>query len=190
MRPDGRPSGSGDPEQARVFFALWPDAAAAAALQTLAQDCAREFGGRAGRCETLHLTLAFVGDVPLERLSVLREVAGAVTAPAGELCLDRLGFWAHNRILWAGTRAVPPELGQLVRRLGAGLKTAGAAGTAGGGRSFVPHVTLVRKLAGPVGPLPEWAPVRWVWRSFVLVRSRLSAAGAAYETLGQWPLAA
>lgn len=190
MRPDRGPSGSGDPESARVFFALWPDAAAAAALQRGAQECARAFGGRASRCETLHLTLAFVGDVPRERLSVLQEVAGAVAVPAGELCLDRLGFWSHNRIVWAGTTLVPPELGQLVHRLGAGLKATGTAGKAGLARPFVPHVTLVRKVVGPIGPLPVWAPVRWAWRSFALVHSRLSAAGATYEILGRWPRSA
>lgn len=188
MRPDGRPSGPRRPEQARVFFALWPDDNVRARLQRAAIDGARRFGGRAMQPETLHLTLAFIGDVDLDRLPALHAAAAEVSAGAFRLDLDRLGFWAHNRILWAGSSRPEPELSRLAGRLGESLLAAGWATDAAGGRPFAPHITLVRKLACKRPELPEFEAVAWDCQEFALVRSRLSSRGAAYETIGRWRL--
>jgi 2'-5' RNA ligase len=55
----------------RMFFALWPDAAARAALAGLAAEVVRGGGGRAPAAANLHLTLAFVGAVAPERREAL-----------------------------------------------------------------------------------------------------------------------
>jgi len=171
-----------------VFFALWPDEAALDVLDRVAREGASRFGGNATRRETQHLTLAFLGDVPLDRLPALNEAAGRVVAPAFAFTLDRLGYWRHNRILWAGCSGNEPALAGLVRRLVGELQAVGAR-VDGGSRPFVPHVTLVRKVRENPLALPDLPAVRWTCHEFVLLRSRLSAAGAAYETLGRWPLA-
>lgn len=192
MRPDGRPSGPRRPETARVFFALWPDPPLVAALASAAADGARRWGGRVTAPETLHLTLEFIGEVALDRLAALRGAADAVAVAPFDLVLDRLGFWRHNRIFWAGGEA-NPGLTALVRELGLHLAAAGFGGRNGGksgGRPFVPHLTLVRNVRTPPVELPPFGPVRWECQEFVLVRSRLSAAGSAYEVLGRWPLRA
>lgn len=176
------------PEQARVFFALWPDEAVRRVLGGSAQDCARRLGGRAMRPETLHLTLAFIGDVALERLPALQAVGAGVACEAFSLDLDRLGFWAHNGIVWAGSRRSPAGLTQLVHTLGEGLRQAGWPGELKAGRTFVPHLTLVRNVGEKRPELPALPPVEWRCERFVLVRSRLSAAGAGYEVLAQWHL--
>lgn len=177
------------PETARVFFALWPDKEVRRALERPARDCARLLGGRAMRPDTLHLTLAFIGDVAVDRLPALQDAAAAVAGASFSFTLDRLGFWAHNRIVWAGSRQPAAGLAQLAGALGECLRQAGWPGEAKAGQDFAPHVTLVRKVGEQRPQLPPLPPLAWHCRRFVLVRSRLSAAGADYETLAQWPLA-
>lgn len=188
MRPDGRPSGPRRPDQARVFFALWPPAEVRRGLEQAAADSARLFGGRAMRPETLHLTLAFIGDVALDRLPALHAAADEVRSPAFRLCLDRLGFWGHNRILWAGSRDSCPGLTALAGKLAGSLRTHGWPTGIRDGKDFAPHVTLVRKVVAGKPELPAIPAMDWDCDSFVLARSRLAASGSAYEIIGRWPL--
>lgn len=149
--------------------------------------------------ETLHLTLAFIGDVSTDRLPDLLAVASEVgeamrvLAPAlpdgGPMILDHLGCWEHPRILWAGSKQYPSTPGILAELLAGKLRARGFAFPV---KPFAPHVTLVRKFknvpgASELDALKFDAPP-WPCRSFVLVRSRLSHLGPAYERLGSWPL--
>ena len=188
MRPDGRPSGPGRPAPARVFFALWPDAAGAADLARIAGEAARLCGGRATRQETLHLTLAFLGNLAVDRLPALAAAVDGLAAEAFDFALDHLGYWRHNRIVWAGGPLVP-ALGGLVASLVDRLAAAGFVGPEKG-RPFVPHVTLVRHADHACAPLPAIAPLVWPCREIVLVRSCLAQRGPAYQPLGRWPLRA
>ena len=113
------------PETARVFFALWPPPEVARQLSAVADSFAQCAGGRATRQATVHLTLAFIGDVPLERLPDLERAARNVRAEAFDLTLDQFGLWHHNRIFWAGCSVVPPALVELASALSAALQAAG-----------------------------------------------------------------
>lgn len=136
------------------------------------------------RRETLHLTLAFLGEVSEARVAAARRVADAVAAASFDLPLDRLGYWKRNRILWAG--GVSPPLTLLVNNLNDGLRAAGFALDA---RPFVAHMTLLRDArCNEVPMLAE--PVAWPVAEFALVESKPSNEGASYETIGRWPLAA
>lgn len=189
MRPDGRPNGPGRPAAARVFFALIPDQAIRDRLDGVAREFATRYGGKATRSDTLHITLAFLGDTPMDRLPALLALAEQVRAPAFELTLDQLGYWRHNHILWAGCSNVPPAVVTLVSALKERLKAAHIPFDASH-RNFVPHVTLIRKLAQPSGAMPPLSPIPWLCQEFALMRSRLAQSGASYETLGRWPLGA
>lgn len=172
---------------ARVFFALWPPEEIARQLAGIAADFSHAAGGRRMRCETIHLTLAFLGDVAIERLPELQRVAGEVHGVSFELMLDRLGVWQHNRLFWAGCNSPPPALGQLAASLKQHLLNAGFA-VADAKRPFAPHVTLVRKLVRLDGAVPVAEALNWPCREFVLVRSRLSGKGSDYEVLGRFRL--
>lgn len=183
------PADDRQPATARVFFALWPTPELAADLAALAGTAASAVGGKPMRRETIHLTLAFVGDVPESRLPELAQRAAAIRRPDFELHLDRVGFWSHKHLLWAGC-AAPPALLGLVDDLRATLAEAGLPAD-GGRRDFTPHITLLRKLPASVD-LPQQrviAPFSWPCRGFVLVRSRLSASGPDYQILAEFPLA-
>lgn len=135
------------------------------------------------RRDTLHLTLAFLGDLSSDRVAEARRVADAIVAPQFDLVLDRLGYWRHNRILWAG--GVSPRLTFVAAALVDGLRAADFALDA---RPFVPHLTLLRDAyCGEPPPLPPG--IGWSVNEFVLAESRLSGDGARYEIVGRWPLA-
>jgi 2'-5' RNA ligase len=175
------------PETARVFFALWPPPEVARQLSAVADSFAQCAGGRATREATVHLTLAFIGDVPLERLPDLERAARNVRAEAFDLTLDQFGLWHHNRIFWAGCSIVPPALVELASALSAALQAAGFE-VADARRHFTPHVTLVRKVKALAAPLPPGRTLPWPCTKFVLVRSHLSASGASYQTLAEFLL--
>jgi 2'-5' RNA ligase len=166
----------------RLFFALWPDARARDALEAWARRAQSVCGGRLMRPRNLHFTLAFLGDVPAARLEALVTAAGAVPARDLRIDVDRVAYWSHNRIVWAGAAAVPAALAALVDGLRAALDGAGFRHDA---RPFVPHVTLLRD-ARPA-PLPPFAGVQWASEAFVLVRS---VPGQDYAILHEWRVTA
>lgn len=146
-------------------------------------EARKSCGGRAMKRETVHLTLAFLGDVPDDRLAEARCVADAVSGEPFDIALDELGYWKHNRILWAG--GVSPPLTLLAKDLNDGLRSAGFRLDS---RPFVAHMTLLRDARCAQTPaLAE--PVVWPVTEFVLVESTLSREGARYEAIGRWPLA-
>ncbi len=172
------------PAPARLFFALWPSAAASAGLSEAGKCLHEVCGGRRMRAETIHLTLAFLGEVEPERIGDLLRLAGEIRAPVFGLNLTRFGWWAHNRIVWAAPDETPAELILLVDALREKLRNAGFHFDT---KPFVPHITLLRKADCRKNPLPV-GEVEWRAEDFVLVRSVPGEGGAAYEVLGRWPL--
>jgi 2'-5' RNA ligase len=106
--------------------------------------------------------------------------------PKFELLFDHTDCWRHNHVAHLGASQSPPALLQLVGQLEAGLD---AAGIPFDRRPYVPHITLLRKAdCNPKIENPAVAPIRWLARDFVLVRSSLRSGGALYEQMGRWPL--
>ena len=171
-------------ETRRLFFAVWPDAAAAKRLHDRAREGQRACGGRLMRRETLHLTLAFLGDIAAARCADAAAVAADIAFDAFTLTLDRLGYWQHNRILWAGGES--PALSATAAVLGDGLRAAGFRLEA---RPFVAHMTLLRDARCPAAPSLA-APIAWPVSEFTLVESALSARGSQYQVVGRWPASA
>jgi 2'-5' RNA ligase len=169
----------------RVFFALWPDAAARDRIVAMARDVARRFGGRAPRPENHHLTLAFVGEVDACRVDALKRIgaASAESADPFTLNLDRVGGFRASGIAWLGTDSPPPELKQLADVLRGELAANGFAVEA---RPFRAHVTVARHcLAVAAAPV---APVAWPATRLSLVASELRPEGSRYRELEGWPL--
>ena len=170
----------------RLFFALWPKAEIAGCLHDAARRAQASCGGRLMRRETLHITLAFLGDVPASRLADAAAAATAVAAEAFAIELDRFGYWQHNRILWAGCAAVPPALDSLADGLAQGLRAAGFSLEA---RPFAVHATLLRNADCPAGAPSFATSIRWPVRDFALVASSPGPGGSRYAVLQRWPLA-
>ena len=157
-------------------------------LAVMARTIASEHGGRPTRLDTIHLTLAFLGDVPVSALPKLCALVRRLQAGSFDLHLDRISYWAHNHVLWAGCLATPEALTGLHSRLQATLAEGGYP-VDPPGRHFTPHVTLVRKLdlaeSADLPPLPSLASH---CASFVLVQSVLTPEGPNYRVIEAFPL--
>lgn len=114
--------------------------------------------------ENIHLTLAFLGEADAEKAVV---PAGRVHAIPFDLPLDHAGYWRHNKIVWAGPREMPRELGELAAALQSELVKDGFSLEK---RPFAAHLTLVRK-ARPPASMPALPALRWPAREFALVQS-------------------
>ncbi len=144
-------------------------------------------GGRLMREDTLHITLAFLGDVPVARTTAAEAAAACVSGAPFVLELDRLGYWKHNRILWAGCAESPAALNRLAAQLAESLRAEGFALET---RPFAAHATLLRNVdTVPPGP-PPLAPIPWPIEDFVLAASKPGPGGSRYTVLRRWPLAA
>jgi 2'-5' RNA ligase len=172
-----------EPSSLRLFFALWPDDATRDALNRTGKWLHQHWGGRRMRADTLHITLAFLGATPAEKLDAVIACADAVQAEPYELLLDQAGDWRHNRIGWLGASGTPPQHFELVGALNTALEAAGFPVDA---RPHVPHITLLRNTVG--GEVPGCAPVHWPVSDFVLVSSRTENEGAHYEVIRRWSL--
>jgi 2'-5' RNA ligase len=171
---------------ARLFFALWLDAAPRAALGRLAQTLHPQCGGRVVPSRNIHLTLVFLGNLAAGRIPDLCALAAGVTGPGFELVIDTVNYWRHNRIVWAAPRECPAGLRALVTALERALK----AGNVGfDARPYLPHITLLRG-ARRAPPVQAIEPIRWRVADFVLVQSLSYDRTTVYEVMQRWPLAA
>ena len=94
------------PATQRLFFALWPDDATRDALDRTGKWLHRHWGGRRMRADTLHLTLAFLGDTPAAARDAFLPMIDAIRAEPlrrvlGEpgVALDARPFVPHVRLL-------------------------------------------------------------------------------------------
>jgi len=167
----------------RLFFAIWPGPACAAALEELSRTLARAADGRAVPAEKIHLTLAFLGHMPVERIASAEEAA-CFRARAVDGALDHVGSFRRAAVAWAGMSDPPPALLQLQAKLVARLAERGFALEE---RPFTPHVTLARRIRRPVARAAIEA-IAWEARELTLVRSE-SGTGR-YTIIKRWPLGA
>ena len=175
-----------DKADQRLFFALWPDATVAKRLHAAARKAHATCGGRLMRLDTLHITLAFLGDVAADRFVEVEAAAVGMALAPFVLELDRHGYWRHNRILWAGGAALPAGLNRLAGGLADNLRAAGFRLEA---RPFAAHATLLRNVDTVPAELPSLTSIRWPVADFALVVSLRTEAGSRYEVLRRWALA-
>lgn len=173
----------------RLLFALVPPEAVreqiAAAASTL-----RERGGIEARWVNparYHLTLAFLGDHPGLRPSLLeaaRAAIGKVRVAPFSWRLDQVASFTGRRppCVLCSTQ-VSPALHTLWEQLRRELSLVRLGGRIE--RNFIPHVTLAygqRDLLAPI----EVAPIAWPVDRVILLHGEVGSG--EYETLGSWRL--
>ena len=134
------------------------------------------------RAESIHLTLAFLGEVDDSRLSGLMDFP--LHGEKHRLPLERVCHRRRAGIVWAEPLEPPAPLLDLASRL---KDLLGRAQFPAEEREFRAHVTLVRN-ADRGNPLPSFGPLAWPVEQATLVRSRPAAGGSDYEVLRRWPL--
>jgi RNA 2',3'-cyclic 3'-phosphodiesterase len=167
---------------ARLFFAVWPDEDAARALAALALRLADASGGRPVPLEKVHMTLAFLGEVPDEARTAARRAASRIRARAFTVALDHVGAFRRAGVAWAGSSVPPPALLSLQRRLDDRLRDCGFTLEE---RPFTPHVTLARRTRRAVARAAI-EPIPWRARELTLVRTEAGTGGYAVEE--RWAL--
>ena len=174
------------PAPMRMFFALWPDPAARTTIAARVREVAELAAGRATREETLHLTLAFVGEVSLDRVAALEAIGedAARAAAPFTLTLDVEGGFRGARVAWLGAEPAPTHLAALATRLAAGLAAHRFRVDC---RPFAAHMTLARNCRS-VPSRTSVAPVTWRVDRLTLVASELGRGGSSYSTQAEWPL--
>lgn len=147
-----------------------------------------------------HLTLAFLGEVPPERVPRVEEAVqeGVAVGAPFDLVLEGVGAFPSRerpRVVWVGATTGARELIALADRLAAALERAGFARER---PAFVPHLTLFR-VRSPAqhrravallrGVEPPPAPRRVRVGELLLKESTLSAHGAVHRTVRSFSLA-
>ena len=155
------------PNQHRIFFALWPDAATRAALLRLQPA----LDGRHTAVQNLHLTMAFLGMQAAEVVPQLCAILAALPGRAITLDLDKLGYFKREQIAWAGMRVVPQALLQLQDALMQSLRAAhiGVEHEPGFAPHLTPHLTLSRRASAPA--LASFKTIGWQASELALVES-------------------
>jgi 2'-5' RNA ligase len=174
----------------RIFFGLELDADTALAIADW-RDRQLHCDGRPVPPANFHITLAFIGELPMPDIERLCRAVDdwdpASRVPGGTLSLDRTGYWHRPGIFWLGPTEWPGNLATLARKL------ASLAGSRGGKRDrndFQPHVTLYRRCSNPP-PGPALVPgIEMRYRHCTLFESRQGRQGVSYHALQDWQLAA
>ncbi|AWM59127.1 RNA 2',3'-cyclic phosphodiesterase [Stutzerimonas stutzeri] len=169
-------------ESLRLFFALPCPPEQATAI--CAWRDGQAFDGRPVAEANLHMTLAFLGAQPKERLEALLTMASGIEGTAFDLRLDRLTTIGKGFICLQPS-TTPQALPKLVATLAEHLA---ALGVVLDSRPFLPHLTLSHQARSrPQKPSPDF---NWYADRFVLYRSRNTEDGVHYDELGSWPLSA
>lgn len=166
----------------RLFFALWPTTNEQWAWHTATGDTVRQLGGRRLSPDKLHLTLAFLGDTPADRVAALERLGDRLPAEAFQLRFDRIETWGGGVV--ACLRAeTPPALATLVEALNRGLQGLSLPVER---RRFKAHITVARKVRPGQPAVPLWPAIDWRPARMALVRSELTANGAEYVPIATW----
>jgi 2'-5' RNA ligase len=150
---------------------------------------------------SLHLTLAFLGDLDDERLAVAHEATQAAAAQGASfaLTLDRLGTFGSShapRVIWAGVRGDVLELRRVQKTLASELDARGFPPQER--PDYTPHLTLARvKDRLPSSELIALQQrvnkslahtAMWTVTTLDVMQSELVHPTARYTTLASYPL--
>jgi RNA 2',3'-cyclic 3'-phosphodiesterase len=143
----------------------------------------------------MHLTLAFLGEQPEDRVTHLANVGreAARQSQTGELRLGEAGHFGPTRrprVLWVDVRGDVDHLLALQHKLTEELRRAQFPTEE---REFRAHITLARRRERATGGAPHgWPPtvqaVSFGVEQLTLMQSRTSPKGATYTPVFHFPI--
>jgi len=192
-----------EPRARRLFVALEPPEPVRRRIAQLQAELRRAAGRAADDVRwvdpaNVHLTLQFLGAVPVERVAGIVDALRAAALGAQPLTLGMKGAGGfpnarRPRVVWLGLTGDLAALAALAEDVGRRLSPLGFAPE---DRPFSPHLTLGRArdgrgapgLAGALAAAAEVDGTPWRAAELVLFESYLSPAGARYEAAARLPL--
>ena len=175
----------------RCFFGMGIDHHLALELVGLRDRAVRELAGAEPRpvpAGNFHVTLAFLGDLPAERLPLLQDCASAMLADVrpGQIRFREAHCFPDARSRVFALEGEPDdEALHLYRHLCQCIATAGFPVEH---RDFRPHITLVR-LRHSFVPAPRWPlEASLSVRELCLYESVPRASGTRYRIINRWEL--
>jgi 2'-5' RNA ligase len=154
------------------------------------------------RPDQFHLTLRFLGDVPVAGLEKLKESVNAVCRSAQPLQMraEGVGFFPNPhspRVVWVGIFDKAGLLIDLQKRIETAVRPFAAEP---GAENFAGHVTLgrlknlkpsdARKLAAHAQTVKDRTFGEWTAHEIEIIRSELSTVGARHTSLAAFRLGA
>ncbi|WP_302139962.1 RNA 2',3'-cyclic phosphodiesterase [Halomonas alkalicola] len=164
----------------RLFLALVPPPALRGRLGALADAAHARCGGRRMPDESLHLTLAFLGEVGAAKAAELVDWVNHLTLAPGKWRLDAWGAFQGPGIVWVGGQSPDPALAALHERLWHALEGRGLTGRPA---RYVPHVTLLRRAERlEADDLPDM-DLEWTYNQVALIHSINDGQAVRYAPL-------
>jgi 2'-5' RNA ligase len=169
---------------ARIFFALWPDDATRTQLHETAAESPWPDSVRTVPAHNLHLTLHFIGNVKKQQIFCLQQRAREVKSSIFDITIDTAGCFRKPKVAWLGCQLIPYGLTELHQKLGHAL---GKCAYQPEPRVYNPHVTVARKVE-VLPALNSFAPIHWAVNQFTLINSRSTSEGVIYEVVETFDL--
>lgn len=164
----------------RLFIALWPNQETRKQIDLIKRSIAPA-GLKMVKCDDLHITLIFLGNISAESEAMIRQGMQNISAQPFTLYFDQLAFWRKPRVLCLLTEQYDQQLLRLYKALQRELQQCNIAID---DRLYKPHITLARKANKLIDmdvPL-----VKWRAKSFCLVESISTPEGVHYQVLQRW----
>jgi len=164
----------------RLFFALWPNNETRKNIDKINQSISSA-GLKRVKCDNLHVTLVFLGNVGAESETMIRQRMKNISAQPFTIQFDQLSFWRKPRILCLTTQQYDQQLLILVDALKRELEQCGMVME---DRPYKPHITLARKALRLIDM--DIKPIKWQAHSFCLIESLSIPDGVHYQVLQRW----
>lgn len=128
----------------RLFIAINFDRKTKENITAVQNRLKAKANGRFSHEDNLHLTLVFLGEVPNDKLNIIKKAMDSVTMPKMELVFNHIGhFKRHDGDIWWIGLKNNQKLINLQAELSDSLITAGFNLEK---RSYRPHITLARHI--------------------------------------------
>lgn len=165
----------------RLFLALWPDDGVRQAISKEIVQFSHVSAKRV-KPENYHITLAFLGNVPVGHVSGIVEELSKVNFSAFDFRIDFVMYIHRSRMLWLTPRRGSEPLGALVKSISQHLESCGFAPER---KPFAAHITIARnvKMTQACQTIQGFM---WSVSSFCLVESQLKPSGPYYHIRHRW----
>nr|WP_267957568.1 RNA 2',3'-cyclic phosphodiesterase [Halomonas zhangzhouensis] len=161
-------------------MALTPPPELRERLGSLADIAHAQCGGRRMPGASLHVTLAFLGEMEEAKATELVEWVQGLTLEPSVWHIDRWGGFRRPGIVWVGASRPDPALERLHGRLWGVLE---ANGLGARPARYIPHVTLLRRADSQLLEDLPAMDLAWTYHQIELMRSTINEQGAHYRTL-------